>query len=171
MRWALRSLVASGSARPSTPALAFLAVALALAIAACGGDGGGTAARETASGEVDAAEDAVVEVEDRPESTTSLAESQEASIRLPGGPDWLASHGGFVGQARRRDRHEDRPGDQQAEWRGTRRHQERGMSEPLFLSGDRRGRGSGLVVLGQRRGAHRPKAAQGDRLHPRRQGL
>jgi streptogramin lyase len=61
-------------------ALAVLAAALALvAGAACGGDGGG-----------------LVEVEGIPEVTTPLADAEEASIELAGGPDWSTSHGGYV---------------------------------------------------------------------------
>jgi hypothetical protein len=74
-----------------------VAIVLTLAAAAgCGDDGGGTAAGETGPGETDAANGGVVQVEDRPEATRSLADVQEASIRLPGNPDWLAPHGGFV---------------------------------------------------------------------------
>lgn len=35
-------------------------------------------------------------VEDEPEMTTALADVQEASIALPGGPDWLTFHDGFL---------------------------------------------------------------------------
>ncbi len=91
---ALLSAFSSRSARASTRALGPLAIAVALVgIAACGGGDGGTAARATESGK---AEDTVVQVEGRPERTTPLADVQEASISLPVGPDWMASHGGFV---------------------------------------------------------------------------
>jgi streptogramin lyase len=38
----------------------------------------------------------VVDVADRPEKTTSLADVEQASIELAGGPDWSIAHGGFV---------------------------------------------------------------------------
>jgi len=65
-------------------------------MAACGGDGGGTAAQETEPGKANPGKDAVVQVDDRPEVTTPLADAEQASIQLPGGPDWLAFHDGFV---------------------------------------------------------------------------
>lgn len=72
---------------------AFGSLALALALAACGGGGdGGSAAGETESG----AKSSITEVENSPELTTPLRDVQEASIQLPGGPDWLTFHGGFV---------------------------------------------------------------------------
>ncbi len=40
--------------------------------------------------------DGPVEVDGRPELATPLAEAQEASVRLDGGPDWLASAGGYL---------------------------------------------------------------------------
>ncbi len=97
MYGALPSASYSGPAGASTRALGFLAVAIALATTACGGGGGdGTGARSTESGETEVAEDAVVQVEDRPERTTRFADVQEASIPIHVGPDWLASQGGFV---------------------------------------------------------------------------
>jgi DNA-binding beta-propeller fold protein YncE len=84
---------ASGQALAGASTLRAVAVVLALGgVAACGGDGDGTAVGETRSG----AEVAVVQVADRPKVTTSLADVQAASIRLIGGPDWLTSHGGFI---------------------------------------------------------------------------
>ena len=71
---------------------AALGVAL-VAMVGCGGDdGAGTPAQ---SGSAAATPD-VVQVGDRPEETTPLADVQETSIRLAGGPDWLTSQGGFV---------------------------------------------------------------------------
>ena len=76
---------------------AFAAAAFALPTAvACGGDDGGPAAGGTGSGSPTVANDTVVQVDDRPEVTTPLADAQEAAIELPGGPDWLAFHDGFV---------------------------------------------------------------------------
>ncbi len=87
------SAFASGPAHASTRALALLAVTFAFAaVTACGGGDDGTAARGTESG----VEDAVIEVENRPERTMPLADIQEASIRLPGGPDWMTFHDGYV---------------------------------------------------------------------------
>jgi hypothetical protein len=65
----------------------------AVSLAGCGGsdamDGGGTRAGERGANDV-------ATVRDRPRRTTPLADVREASISLPGGPDWLTSHAGFI---------------------------------------------------------------------------
>jgi streptogramin lyase len=71
-----------------------LAVALAAAfLAGCGGDDAGdgdrTSARERGAPEV-------ATVPDRPRRTTPLGDVREASLSLPGGPDWLAALDGYV---------------------------------------------------------------------------
>jgi DNA-binding beta-propeller fold protein YncE len=73
-----------------------LAIALAVFVLAaqtgCGGSGDETAAPEVKT----ESRASLVEVARKPEVTTLLAEIQEASLELPGGPDWMTVHDGFV---------------------------------------------------------------------------
>jgi streptogramin lyase len=71
-------------------ARAFLVLVLTLALAGCARNGDKTEAPRSQE------QTRVVEVDQEPQITTPLAAVQEASITLPGEPDWLTSHGGFV---------------------------------------------------------------------------
>jgi streptogramin lyase len=64
-------------------------VALAAALGLVTGCGGGEDSEQASAKEV-------VDVSDRPRRTTPLAQVREATIPLPGGPDWLTSYKGFV---------------------------------------------------------------------------